>query len=103
MRTRLSLACTIVHRPRLLHLDEPTVGVDPQLRAELWDGLRAMAAEGATIVISSHVMDEAERCDRLGLILDGRLLAEGSADELRAMAGAARLEDAFLQLARRAP
>jgi ABC-2 type transport system ATP-binding protein len=103
MRTRLSLACTIVHRPRLLLLDEPTVGVDPQLRAELWDGLRAMAAEGATIVISSHVMDEAERCDRLGLILDGRLLAEGSADELRAMAGAARLEDAFLQLARRAP
>lgn len=99
MRTRLSLACTLVHRPRLLLLDEPTVGVDPQLRAELWDGLRAMAADGATIIVSSHVMDEAERCDRLGLILDGRLLAEGSADELRAQAGADRLEDAFLTLA----
>ncbi|HEX6140134.1 MAG TPA: ATP-binding cassette domain-containing protein, partial [Candidatus Limnocylindria bacterium] len=100
MRTRLSLACTIVHRPSLLLLDEPTVGVDPQLRAELWDGLRAMAADGATIIVSSHVMDEAERCDRLGLILDGRLLAEGTADELRAQADAERLEDAFLALAR---
>jgi len=99
MRTRLSLACTIVHRPRLLLLDEPTVGVDPQLRAELWDGLRAMAADGATIIVSSHVMDEAERCDRLGLILEGRLLAEGSADELRSRAGADRLEEAFLALA----
>ncbi len=99
MRTRLSLACTIVHRPRLLLLDEPTVGVDPQLRAELWDGLRAMAADGVTIVISSHVMDEAERCDRLGLIRGGRLLAEGSADELRARVGTDRLEDAFLALA----
>ena len=99
MRTRLSLACTIVHRPRLLLLDEPTVGVDPQLRAELWDGLREMAAAGATIIISSHVMDEAERCDRLGLILDGRLLAEGTSHELRARAGTERLEDAFLALA----
>ncbi|MGH2454855.1 MAG: ABC transporter ATP-binding protein [Candidatus Limnocylindria bacterium] len=101
MRTRLSLACTIVHQPRLLLLDEPTVGVDPQLRAELWDGLRRMAAEGTTIIVSSHVMDEAERCDRLGLILDGRLLAEGTADELRARASSARLEDAFLVLSRR--
>jgi ABC-2 type transport system ATP-binding protein len=98
MRTRLSLACTLVHRPRLLLLDEPTVGVDPQLRAELWDGFRGMAADGATIIVSSHVMDEAERCDRLGLILDGRILAEGSADELRRQAGANRLEDAFLAL-----
>jgi ABC-2 type transport system ATP-binding protein len=99
MRTRLSLACTIVHAPRLLLLDEPTVGVDPQLRVELWDRLRAMAARGATIIVSSHVMDEAERCDRLGLILAGRILAEGSADELRQRTGAQRLEDAFLALA----
>jgi len=99
MRTRLSLACTIVHRPRLLLLDEPTVGVDPQLRAELWDGLRAMAAEGATIIISSHVMDEAERCDRLGLIRAGKVLAEGTSAELRTRAGTDRLEDAFLALA----
>jgi ABC-2 type transport system ATP-binding protein len=99
MRTRLSLACALVHRPELLLLDEPTVGVDPQLRAQLWDGLRGMAAAGTTILISSHVMDEAERTDRLGLILAGRLLAEGSADELRALAGTDRLEDAFLSLA----
>lgn len=99
MRTRLSLACALVHRPELLLLDEPTVGVDPQLRAQLWDGLRRMAADGTTILISSHVMDEAERTDRLGLILAGRLLAEGSADELRALAGTDRLEDAFLKLA----
>ncbi len=99
MRTRLSLACALVHRPELLLLDEPTVGVDPQLRAQLWDGLRRMAADGTTILISSHVMDEAERTDRLGLILAGRLLAEGSADELRTLAGTDRLEDAFLKLA----
>ncbi|HET6380244.1 MAG TPA: ABC transporter ATP-binding protein [candidate division Zixibacteria bacterium] len=98
MRTRLSLACTLVHRPRLLLLDEPTVGVDPRLRAELWDGLRRMAADGVAIVVSSHVMDEAERCDRLGLILNGRILAEGTADELRHRAGSERLEDAFLAL-----
>jgi ABC-2 type transport system ATP-binding protein len=98
LRTRLSLACTIVHRPQLLLLDEPTVGVDPQLRAELWDGLRAMAADGATIVVSSHVMDEAERCDRLGLIRAGRVIAEGTADELRRRARTDRLEDAFLAL-----
>jgi len=99
MRTRPSLACALVHRPELVLLDEPTVGVDPQLRAQLWDGLRRMAADGTTILISSHVMDEAERTDRLGLILAGRLLAEGSADELRTLAGTDRLEDAFLKLA----
>lgn len=98
MRTRASLACAIVHRPQLLLLDEPTVGIDPQLRAQLWDRFRQMAASGTTIVVSSHVMDEAARCDRLGLILFGRLLAEGSVAELLAMAGTDQLEDAFLKL-----
>jgi ABC-2 type transport system ATP-binding protein len=99
MRARVSLACAIVHQPELLLLDEPTVGVDPALRAQLWDRFRAMAAAGAALVVSSHVMDEAERCDRLGLMLSGRLLAEGSADELRRLAGSQHLEDAFLRLA----
>jgi ABC-2 type transport system ATP-binding protein len=98
MRTRVSLACAIVHRPRLLLLDEPTVGVDPELRRRLWEQFRGMAAEGTTIVVSSHVMDEAARCDRLGLIRSGRLLAEGTVAELKARAGVDQLEDAFLKL-----
>jgi ABC-2 type transport system ATP-binding protein len=100
MRTRVSLACAIVHRPRLLLLDEPTVGVDPELRRRLWEQFRGMAAEGTTIVVSSHVMDEAVRCDRLGLIRSGRLLAEGTVEELLAQAGVDQLEDAFLRLSR---
>jgi ABC-2 type transport system ATP-binding protein len=98
MRTRASLACALVHRPDLLLLDEPTVGVDPQLRAQLWDRFRAMTATGTTILVSSHVMDEAERCDRLGLIRLGRLLAEGTVGDLLRLAGTDRLEDAFLKL-----
>jgi ABC-2 type transport system ATP-binding protein len=99
MRTRLSLACSVVHQPEILLLDEPTVGVDPALRAQLWERFRQMAAAGVTIVVSSHVMDEAERCDRLGMILSGRLLADGTADDLRRLAGTERLEDAFLLMA----
>jgi ABC-2 type transport system ATP-binding protein len=99
MRQRASLACALVHRPRLLLLDEPTVGVDPQLRAAFWTYFRRLAQDGTTLIVSSHVMDEAERCDRLGFLRRGRLLAEGSADELRARTGADTLENAFLQLA----
>jgi len=103
MRTRCSLACALVHKPDLLLLDEPTVGVDPQLRVQLWDRFRKMAAGGTTIVVSSHVMDEAERCDRLGLIRFGKLLAEGSVAEVKAKAGVERLEDAFLKLSEASP
>ena len=99
MRQRCSLAVALVHKPQLLLLDEPTVGVDPQLRVELWDGFRRMADSGTTIVVSSHVMDEAERCQRLGLIQFGRVLAEGSPAEVRARAGTQNLEEAFLRLA----
>ena len=98
MRQRCSLACALVHKPQLLLLDEPTVGVDPQLRVELWDGFKEMADAGTTIIVSSHVMDEAERCQRLGLILFGKLLTEGSPDEVRARAGKTTLEEAFLSL-----
>ena len=101
MKQRCSLACALVHRPKLLLLDEPTVGVDPQLRVQFWDRFREMASAGVTIIVSSHVMDEAERCQRLGLIQYGRLLAEGSPDEVRATAGTRNLEDAFLALAGR--
>lgn len=103
MRTRCSLACALVHKPDLLLLDEPTVGVDPQLRVQLWDRFRKMAAGGTTIVVSSHVMDEAERCDRLGLIRFGKLLAEGTVAQIKAKAGVDRLEDAFLKLSEAAP
>jgi ABC-2 type transport system ATP-binding protein len=103
MRTRASMACALVHQPELLLLDEPTVGVDPQLRAQLWDRFQQMAASGTTIIVSSHVMDEAERAQRLGLILFGKLLAQGSANDLRRQAGVDRLEDAFLRLAAQAP
>jgi len=100
MKQRTSLACALVHQPRLLFLDEPTVGVDPQLRVTFWTYFRRLADSGVTLIVSSHVMDEAERCDRLGFIRGGKLLAEGSAADLRAQAGAATLEQAFLHFAR---
>ncbi|GAC1504526.1 MAG: hypothetical protein NVS1B3_01450 [Candidatus Dormibacteraceae bacterium] len=103
MRQRCSLACALVHKPQLLLLDEPTVGVDPQLRVQFWEEFRKMAAAGTTIIVSSHVMDEAERCQRLGLVQYGRLLAEGSPDEVRSQAGTPNLEEAFLRLAGRRP
>jgi ABC-2 type transport system ATP-binding protein len=101
MRQRCSLACALVHRPELLLLDEPTVGIDPQLRVQFWDSFRRMAAEGTTIIVSSHVMDEADRCQRLGLIQYGKLLAEGTPADIRAQGGSQNLEEAFLALAGR--
>ena len=99
MRTRVSLAAALLHRPSLLLLDEPTVGVDPLLRQEFWAHFRKLAASGITMLVSSHVMDEASRCDRLGLIRGGVVLAEGSANDLVARAGTRDLESAFLALA----
>lgn len=97
MKQRVSLACALVHRPRLLLLDEPTVGVDPQLRVSFWEYFQRLAGEGAALLVSSHVMDEAARCHRLGLIRQGRLLAEGTPPELLERVGAASLEEAFLK------
>jgi ABC-2 type transport system ATP-binding protein len=100
MKQRLSLACALVHNPELLLLDEPTVGVDPELRQSFWGYFRTLNERGVTIVISSHVMDEADRCDRLGLIRNGKLLAVGTPAEIRKLGGSENLEDAFLTLSR---
>ena len=99
MKRRASLACALVHQPALLFLDEPTVGVDPQLRVQFWDHFRVLNEQGVTILGSTHVMDEAERCHRLGLLQSGRLLAEGTANQLRHGAGKETLEQAFLYYA----
>lgn len=96
MKRRLSLAIAILHRPGVLILDEPTVGIDPVLRMAIWRELRAMKDEGTTIVVTTHVMDEAEKCDRLGMIRDGRLIAVGSPEELKVHTQTANLEAAFL-------
>ena len=99
-RSRASLACALVGEPELLVLDEPTVGQDPVLRAELWARFHAMAAAGTSLLVSSHVMDEAARCDRLLLIREGRLIADDTPDAVRAAAGTDDLDEAFLRLIR---
>jgi ABC-2 type transport system ATP-binding protein len=98
-RRRLSLACALVHEPSVLFLDEPTVGVDPLLRVEFWAHFRRVADAGTTIVVSSHVMDEADRCDDLLFVRAGRVIARGSGAELRSEAGTTDLEAAFLRFA----
>ena len=98
MRQRVSLAIALLGRPPLLLLDEPTVGVDPALRREFWTFFRELARDGTAVLVSSHVMDEAERCDRLALIRAGRVIAEGSVAQIRERAGTADLEEAFLRL-----
>ena len=99
MRRRLSLACALVHEPSVIFLDEPTVGVDPALRVQFWDHFRTLARGGATLLVASHVMDEADRCDELLFIRDGRVLARGSGAELRRQAETDNLEEAFLRFA----
>ena len=101
MRRRASLACAIVHRPRLLLLDEPTAGVDPELRAQFWDAFRAWAAAGRTLLVATHHLDEAIHCDTILLLREGRLIAQGAPAALLAQTGAATLEQAFLVFAGR--
>ncbi|GAA1604260.1 ABC transporter ATP-binding protein [Catellatospora bangladeshensis] len=100
-RSRASLACAVVGRPKVLILDEPTVGQDPVLRDELWAQFRDMAQAGSTLVVSSHVMDEANRCDRLLLIREGALIADDTPAAVKAAAGTDDLDQAFLTLIRR--
>jgi ABC-2 type transport system ATP-binding protein len=99
MRRRLSMACALVHKPTVMFLDEPTVGVDPALRVQFWSHFRELAAGGATLLVSSHVMDEADRCDELLFIREGKVLAQGAPKELRKRAGTNDLEAAFLKFA----
>jgi ABC-2 type transport system ATP-binding protein len=98
--SRASLACALLGSPRLLILDEPTVGQDPVLRDDLWQRFHALAAAGTTLVVSSHVMDEAGRCDRLVLIREGLVIADDTPAAVRASAGTDDLETAFLRLIR---
>ncbi|HEX6468626.1 MAG TPA: ABC transporter ATP-binding protein [Streptosporangiaceae bacterium] len=96
--SRASLAAALLGSPELLVLDEPTVGLDPVLRQELWELFHELAGRGVTLIISSHVMDEANRCRRLFLMRDGHILADDTPDGLRDATGAADLEDAFLRV-----
>jgi ABC-2 type transport system ATP-binding protein len=97
-KQRLALASCLLHHPRLLLLDEPTAGVDPKARRDFWDELHRMCALGMTVLVSTHYMDEAERCHQLGYIAYGKLLALGTAAELLAKYGAPNLEALFIQL-----
>ncbi|MCZ2402480.1 ABC transporter ATP-binding protein [Paenarthrobacter sp. Z7-10] len=101
--SRVSLACALVGRPKLLILDEPTVGLDPVLRADLWDRFASLAAEGTTLIISSHVMEEASHCDTLLLLRESRLLAQLTPEELRRRGATDDLELAFLRLIQAGP
>ncbi len=98
-RSRVSLATALLGRPELLVLDEPTVGLDPVLRRDLWAMFHRLADDGVTLLVSSHVMDEAKRCEDLVLMREGRIVATETPDELRARTGKLDLEDAFLALA----
>jgi ABC-2 type transport system ATP-binding protein len=97
-RSRVSLACALLGRPDMLVLDEPTVGLDPVLRRDLWELFHRLADDGATLLVSSHVMDEASRCDRLLLMREGRIVADTTPDELRKRTGEQEMEAAFLAL-----
>lgn len=98
MKQRVNLACAIVHNPPLLFLDEPTVGLDPELRVTFWQHFASLTRQGVTIIISSHTMDDAAHCDRLAFMRDGKVIAQGTPSELQQATRqpGATLEDAFL-------
>jgi ABC-2 type transport system ATP-binding protein len=97
-RTRLALATALIGKPELLILDEPTVGLDPILRRDLWNLFHRLANQGKTLLISSHVMDEAERCDTIVLLREGKVLEEGTPSELKARTGKSDMESVFISL-----
>ncbi|MGE6540610.1 ABC transporter ATP-binding protein [Bacillus luti] len=96
MKKRLSLAIALLHEPEILILDEPTVGIDPLLRKSIWTKFYDLKKKGTTIIVTTHIMDEAEFCERLGLIREGRLVAIGAPEELKKQTTSGRIEDVFL-------
>lgn len=96
MKRRLSLAAAILHQPPLLLLDEPTVGIDPLLRQDIWQELQDLSKTGITMIVTTHVMDEAEKCDQIALMREGRIIASGTSRELQERIGAKSLEEAFI-------
>lgn len=96
MKRRLSLAIAMLHEPEILILDEPTVGIDPVLRQSIWKAFYELKKKGTTIIVTTHVMDEADKCDRLGMIRDGRLIAVGTPAELKEKTNSTTIEEAFL-------
>jgi len=103
MKQRVSLGCAIVHRPPLIFLDEPTVGLDPDVRVNFWEHFESLTRGGSTLVVSSHTMDDAAHCQKLVFLRQGKVIALGSPEELRSATGTAdaSLEDAFLYFIRR--
>jgi drug efflux transport system ATP-binding protein len=100
-KQRLSLACAIAHRPAMLFLDEPTAGVDPASRRLFWQKIHGLAAQGTTILVTTHYMDEAERCERLAFLSRGHLIAVGTVAQVLAQFGQPTIEDVFIELQRR--
>ncbi|MDD9148371.1 MULTISPECIES: ABC transporter ATP-binding protein [unclassified Sporolactobacillus] len=96
MRRRLSLAAALVHEPRLYLLDEPTVGLDPLIRRDIWRLFHYLRSKGATMIVTTHVMDEVAQCDRVGLLSEGHIIAEGAPKELMRQYGVSTIEDVFL-------
>ena len=98
MKRRVSIACALIHNPKIVFFDEATVGIDPVLRAFFWEYFRSLSKDGLTIVLTSHVMDEAERADRIGLMRAGKLIEEGTPAEIKGRHSAATVEDVFVKL-----
>lgn len=101
MKQRLSLIITLIAKPKLLLLDEPTVGIDPLLRQKIWEELYRLKEKGTTILVTTHVMDEVAKCDRLAMIREGNILVQGTVEEIQELANTSNIEDAFILFSRK--